>query len=78
MYNHILLVFLTSFRANILSFFTQDLQLVQEDISESLRVAFSDCSRIEKDNVIIIIIIIMIIMIIMITMIIMIMIIVIT
>ena len=62
MYNHILLVFLTIFRANILSFFTQDLQLVQEDISESLRVAFSDCSRIEKDNVIIIIIIIIIMM----------------
>lgn len=29
-----------------------DLQLVQEDISESLRVAFSDCSRIEKDNIV--------------------------
>ena len=28
----------------------QDLQLVQEDISESLRVAFSECSKIEKDN----------------------------
>ncbi|KAK2568449.1 hypothetical protein P5673_007490 [Acropora cervicornis] len=27
-----------------------DLQLVQEDISESLRVAFSKCSKIEKDN----------------------------
>lgn len=29
-----------------------DLQLVQEDISESLRVAFCDCSKIEKDNVV--------------------------
>lgn len=29
-----------------------DLQLVQEDISESLRVAFGECSKIEKDNIV--------------------------
>ena len=31
----------------------QDLQLVQEDVSESLKIAVSDFSKIEKDNVII-------------------------
>ncbi|KAL9978747.1 hypothetical protein ACROYT_G016302 [Oculina patagonica] len=29
-----------------------DLQDVQEDVSESLRVAFSDCSQIEKENIV--------------------------
>ena len=31
--------------------FSQDLQDVQEDVSESLRVALIDCSQIEKENV---------------------------
>ena len=34
-------------------YFSQDLQLVQEDVSESLKVALTDFSNIEKDNVMI-------------------------
>ena len=39
------------FKYNFLLCLLQDLQRVQEDVSESLKIAASDFSKIEKDNV---------------------------
>ena len=39
------------YNVHVLLCFSQDLQDVQEDVSESLRVALIDCSQIEKENV---------------------------
>ena len=39
------------FKYNFFLCLLQDLQRVQEDVSESLKIAVSDFSKIEKDNV---------------------------